>query len=246
MPTVQAVSKSSLERWQDGLKASVKSPRWNAWDCDVQAIISQYNRHLAGQAGYMPLDWKIIKAMLWVETGANNAEWTRKPMQIGVPGDPGLKALLSSHEGGNLILPPAFSSLTSGSARAIPSHNIRAGVGYLLMRMATFEERSVVGPDAAIQEVTIKAGDSLAAIAKTHGTTVELLTRLNPGTGVLQPGRTLRYQKASLQRVIRGWRAFSTQNIANRYNGGGDPFYAKKLDFALSLVRQGRVAQCVR
>ena len=32
-------------------------------------------------------------------------------MQIGVPGDPGLASLLSTKEGGELILPPAWLNL---------------------------------------------------------------------------------------------------------------------------------------
>lgn len=44
--------------------------------------------------------------MTWVETGAENAEWKTKPMQIGVQGDPGLASPLRGDEGGDLIIPP--------------------------------------------------------------------------------------------------------------------------------------------
>ena len=67
---------------------------------------------------------------------------------------------------------------------------------------------------------------------------------LNPGVQVLRPGQTLKYQKVSKQWVIVGWRAISTANVAAYYNGGGDPNYAKKLAFALSVIKMGNVPPC--
>ena len=60
-------------------------------------------------------------------------------MQIGNPGDPGLKALLGNKEGGELIVPLFIPRLTEALAGMTPQSNIRSGVGYLLMRMAKFE-----------------------------------------------------------------------------------------------------------
>lgn len=245
---VQAPPKTGFEKWQDGLAKAVGDARWSTWDCEVQTAVSEYNRHLNGTAGYTPLNWQLIKAMLWVETGADSAEWKTKPIQIGVAGDPGLTSFLSGNEGGDLILPPALKGrLTTGTARAIPAHNIRAGIGYLLMRMANSEYRTVLATDAKVYEVTVKPGDSLDKIAKAQGSTVELLKKLNPSAHVLRPGQVLKYQKASVQRVITGWRQLSTTSIALRYNSmRRDPNYAKKLDFALSLVRNGKAALCAQ
>jgi len=83
-------------------------------------------------------------------------------------------------------------------------------------------------------------------IAKAHGSTVDTLKKLNPTAAVLRPGQVLKYQKASVQRVITSWRHMSTTLIARRYNGGRDPYYAKKLDYALSLIRQGKVVLCAK
>jgi hypothetical protein len=244
---VQAPPKSGFEKWQVDIDQAVGDARWNSWDCEVQMAVSEYNRHLSGVAGYFPLDWQVIKAMLWVETGAKNSEWNSKPMQIGAAGDPGLTSFLSSREGGDLILPPALKGrLTAGSIRTNPGHNIRAGIGYLLMRMANFEYRSGLGSDPKIYELTVKAGDSLDKIAKVQGSTVDTMRKLNPTANVLRPGQVLKYQKASVQQVIASWRHISTTLIAQRYNGGGDPNYAKKLEYALSLVRKGKVALCAR
>jgi hypothetical protein len=244
---VQVLPKTGFELWQDGINKAIGDAKWNAWDCEIQMAVNEYNHHLSGTAGYFPLDWQLIKAMVWVETGANNSEWNTKPMQIGVAGDPGMTSLLSGKEGGDLILPPALKGrLSTGSVRAIPSHNIRAGIGYLLMRMANFEYRSALGADTKVYEITVKPGDSFDKIAKVQGSTVDTLRKLNPTAAVLRPGQVLKYQKASVQRAITSWRQISTALIAQRYNGGGDPNYAKKLDHALSLVRKGKAALCAQ
>ena len=185
--------------------------------------------------------------MLWVESGAANSEWNSKPMRIGVPGDPGLASLLSGNEGGDLILPPAWKKrLTMGSARMFPSRNIRAGIGYLLMKMANFEYRSTLATDLTVYKVTVKPGDSLDKIAKANNCTTEVLKKINSAANILRPGQVLQLQKASIQRVITSWRHISTALIAQRYNGGGDPNYAKKLDFALKLVRTGKAVLCAQ
>jgi hypothetical protein len=243
----QAPAKTGFEKWQSGINSAVDNPKWAVWDCEIQMAVNEYNRHLSGTAGYVPLDWKLIKAMAWVETGADNSEWSLKPMQIGVSGDPGLASFLSGKEGGDAVLPLAWKGrLTTGSVRTIPAHNIRAGIGYLLMRMANFGDRTVTDVDVQIHEVKVKPGDSLDKIARAHGTTVEALRQLNPNAGVLQPGQVLKYRKAAVQRVIVGWRHISTALIAQRYNGGGDPNYAKKLAYALALVRKGKAALCTQ
>lgn len=244
---VQAPPKTGFDKWQEGIDKAVGDARWNSWDCEIQRAVNEYNRHLSGTASYTPLDWQLIKAMVWVETGANSPEWNAKPMQIGVAGDPGMTSLLSGNEGGDLILPPDWKGkLTPGSVRTIAAHNIRAGIGYLLMRMANFEYRSALGADTKVYEITVKPGDCLDKIAKAQGSTVDTLKKLNPTAAVLRPGQVLKYQKASVQRVIASWRHISTTLIAQRYNGGGDPNYAKKLDYALSLVRKGKAALCAQ
>lgn len=243
---IPSQAKTGFEKWQDGLNTAVANDKWDAYDCEIQMAVNEFNRHLSGTAGYRPLDWQLIKAMLWTETGAESAEWKIKPMQIGVPGDPGLTSFLSGKEGGDLILPPNWEGrLTVGSVRAIPAHNIRAGIGYLLMRMANFEHKSVLASDTKFYEIKVSAGDNLEKIAKAQSSTPEILKKLNPTVDMLRPGQVLKFQKASIQRVITSWRHLSTSLIAQRYNGGGDPNYAKKLDYALSLVRKGRAAVCI-
>jgi len=244
--TIPSGTRTPFEKWQDGISSAIGNPKWSLYDCEIKIAVSEFNQHLANTAGYRQLDWQLIKAMLWTETGASSADWKIRPMQIGVPGDPGLASLLSGKEGGELILPPSWKGrLTAATARSIPSHNIRAGTGYLLMRMASFDYKSIPASDtAAIHEMTVRPGDSLAKIAKASGSTTEILRNLNTDTMRLHPGQTLKYQQGSVQRFITGWRPLTTAMISQRYNGGGDANYAKKLDYALSLIRKGKEALC--
>ena len=203
-----AMQKTGFQKWQDGISMAARDAKWDSWDCEIRSAVNEFNRHLSDTQGYAQLYWRLIKAMVWTESGAEHRQWTRKPMQIGVSGDPGLAALLSGDEGGDLILPPTWKKrLTSGSAKTIPAHNIRAGIGYLLMRLANFEYRRV---DA----------------------------------GEPHQGGNMTRKKVRTQRVIAGWRRISTEVIAKRYNGGGDPNYALKLDFALDVMRGSKEVVC--
>ena len=69
--TVQTPTKTGFEKWQDGINKAVGDVRWDAWDCEIQTAVNEYNRHLSDTAGYFPLDWHFIKTMVWVESGAN-------------------------------------------------------------------------------------------------------------------------------------------------------------------------------
>lgn len=64
------------------------------------------------------------------------------------------------------------------------------------------------------------------------------MKKLNPTSDMLRPGQSLRFQKGSVQRIITGWHQITTAQIARRYNGGRDPRYAEKLDYALGLLRK--------
>jgi len=237
--------KSGFDKWREGLNVAVHTAKWNAYDCEIKSTVREYNRHLRATPGYSELDWHLIKAMVWVETGASHSQWRSNPMQIGVPGDPGLAAFLSGQEGSHLILPSGWRErLTLSGVRSIPVQNIKAGVGYLLMRLAKFEHKSVPSGTSGVKECVVQAGNSFATLAAKYGTTTEILKKLNPGALILRPGQVLKYQPAKVQQVIAGWRAITTESIARRYNGGGDPNYSKKLDYALRLVNKGEDAIC--
>lgn len=240
-----AKPKTDFERWQDYVNTSTQHPdQWNSYDCEIQSAVTEYNRFLMGTAGYLPLDWQIVKAMLWVETGPGAEAWLSKPMQIGNLGDPGLNTLLRGEEGSSLILPPTIRTrLNAALARTVPAWNIRAGIGYLLTRMAKFDVRSVRDADDKVYEVTVKAGDSLDKIAGAQGSTLTEMRALNPNVTMLKPGQVLKYRKAAMRKVIAGWRPVTTQNIAVLYNRG-DAAYTRKLDYVLTLFPKNGAAAC--
>ncbi|WLI88541.1 hypothetical protein Q4S45_17705 [Massilia sp. R2A-15] len=62
-------AKTGYELWQDTIDGAREDSRWNGYDCDIQLIVAQYNRHLLGTAGFIQLDWRLIKAMVWTESG---------------------------------------------------------------------------------------------------------------------------------------------------------------------------------
>ncbi|TKC83056.1 LysM peptidoglycan-binding domain-containing protein [Trinickia terrae] len=193
MKPATSTKKTGFESWQNYVNNAASQPeKWNQYDCEIQTAVHEYNSHLGTVAGYMPLDWHLIKAMTWVETGAGKPEWNSSPIQIGNPGDPGLTALLNGNEGG---------------------------------------------------EVTVKPGDRLEKIARVQGSTSELLRHLNPGTHLLMPGQTLKYRKGAVRKAIVGWKPITTGNIAAYYNVG-DPMYAQKLDYALSVISKQKEITC--
>lgn len=114
--------KSRFGLWQATIDAALIDRRWHAYDCDIQAAVNRFNRHLTGTPNYHLLDWRMIKAMVWTESGGpTNRAWNTRPIQIGNPGDPGLRALFSDQEGGPLILPPELKNqLTLATATATP------------------------------------------------------------------------------------------------------------------------------
>lgn len=231
------LTKSPYEKWQTTVDQARTDARWNEHDKLIIATVQAFNGQLTKSAGYRALDFKLVKAMLWVESGGpGNTAWTQRPMQIGNPGDPGLAALLGGKEGGDLILTAAQKKVLQ-SGTATPVTNILAGTAYLLMRAASYAYQSVPDAnDSKLYDITVKAGDSLDKIARTHGSTVEMLKSLNPGALVMiKPGQVLKLKKASIQQGITGWTAITTDFAARRYNVG-DSKYKQKLDYCLGLM----------
>ncbi|SEA17129.1 LysM domain-containing protein [Variovorax sp. YR216] len=225
------------ESWRRGVDGA--DSRWDEYDLVIKQVVGEYNMHLGRSTPrYFQLDWRLVKAMLWVETGPGVKKWKTRPMQIGeFAADPGLSALFGRQEGGELILPSA-TYVSQSAVRSNPRENIKAGVGYLLMRMANFEFQTVLDQDSHVYEVTVGPGDSLDRIAKAKGTTVEVLKKHNPADHVLRAGQVLKYQKASFKKVVTGWKFIDPVQVAYYYNGGGDPLYRKKLAYAYDAIRK--------
>lgn len=160
-------------------------------------------------------------------------------MQIGNKGDPAFDVLKNSAEGSHLIMGETLLSDIKADNINNPVANVQAGIAYLYTRMAKFDIKSVTNTkDKTVHTHKVIAKDTLDGIGKAKGTTVEVLKKLNPGVSPtsLRIGQVLKYRKAARKMVITGWRAFDTQTISDRYNGGGDPKYKAKLDYIMKEI----------
>ena len=130
----------AFNRWKTALDLSYAADPapWNQHDTDFLNTAADYNAFHALTPDYVPLDWKMVKALSWVETGAGSAEWTTNVMQIGKFDDPGLNQVLNTATG-KLITPTQYKpTLTVNAVQTLPRQNIRAGVGYMLWVFAHF------------------------------------------------------------------------------------------------------------
>ncbi|HEX7391038.1 MAG TPA: LysM domain-containing protein [Acidiphilium sp.] len=182
---------------------------WNAHDRDIQDVVSDYNNYLRTSYGYVSLDWQLIKAMLWTETGphARDDLWNKKPMQSANQGDPGWDDMMRHGDRLDLIVPPNLcGAIASPGFNA--RDNIAAGVGYLLYRAAEFGPKTVIDR-REVKTVTVERGDTLDAIAGRAGTTVEVLKDMNRTTTLypLKIGTKLTYSPAKIVTVITGWKS---------------------------------------
>lgn len=236
--TKPPAAKTGYDKWLDTVSAAASDPAWSEYDDQIKVLVLEFNQRLAKPGLVGPnLDWRLIKAMVWVESGGpTNAAWKTRPLQIGNPGDPGLSALLGHNDGGELIL-TATQRTTIQAGASTPAANLLAGTAYLLMRAAISNFQSVASTtDPRTYEVTVKPGDSLDRIARTNGTTIQMLQSMNPtAAGIIRPGQVLKYRKAAIQRVITGWHLITTTFAAQKYNVG-DPKYKDKLDHCLKLM----------
>ncbi len=224
-------------RWTATIDKAIKDDAWDGYDELVRKEVDSYNLRFGNTLGYKVVDWHILKAVLWVESGGPGTHaWTHRAMQIGNPGDRGYAVLKGRHEGSSVIMTTHLAAEIKTRKIDDPKLNIRAGIAYLFTRMAYFDEKSVLdAQEVADRAYVVIHGDSLQKIAHKVGTTVELLETLNPNTEVLHPKQILKYRRASRKLVITGWRDFTSVNIWHRYNTG-DPNYAAKLNYAMVII----------
>lgn len=225
------------QKWKDTIKDGIKNQDWDAYDSIIKREVDGYAKKFTALKS--KVDWKLIKAMLWTESGGpSNKAWKTRPLQIGNVGDPAYAVLKNAEEGSDLIMSSALAALIKNSSIDKPETNIKAGIAYLYTRMAITNIVSVRDlVDSKVYEYTIVRGDNLSKIAKKVGTTIFELRRLNPSaSGVIMPGKKLKYVKAVMKRSILGWDDFTAENAAKKYNGGGDMDYAAKLNYILNEV----------
>jgi hypothetical protein len=224
------------ENWTKTVDDGITNKAWDEYDELIKTETADYNKRLAGTTRFVLIDWKIFKAMVWAESGGpSNPAWKTRPMQIGHQKDPGYAALKNQEGAAQVVMSAKLKEDIKGDIKK-PVLNIRAGIAYALSRLAEFKDMSVYDPkDATVREYTVVPGDNLYDIAtKKVESTEAAMKELNPTAKVLQPGQKLKCRKASIKRIITGWRAITPSNLYTYYNKG-DLRYAQKLTYVLAL-----------
>jgi LysM domain len=221
-------------KWKSTIDDAIDNSDWDEYDDLIKREVAGYRTRFSGSNA----DWKLFKAVVWTESGGPDSDtWGKRAMQIGNPGDPAYAVLRGGKEGADIILSDTLKrDLQSGNIND-PELNIRAGIGYVYVRLANTRFESVMDTsDTTDHDYTVVSGDSFDAIAKKVGTTIQVLQDMNPTLKVLHAKDTIKYRKASVQRVLKSWRPFTSKTIAQYYNAGGDASYAEKLDYCLSVM----------
>lgn len=247
------VKLSPLEQWKAGRKNAIGNSDWYIYDDYIRKIVSEINQHLSTSKnieGYKPLDWKLIKAIIWTETGATSAAWKTRTMQIGNPGDTGINEVTipARPRKYKLIIPETWNQYLNQKGaliRSNPEYNIRAGIALLMIKMAEREkDRTFYESETELIYEVVKGDVGYNSIAKKIGTTQGVLTLLN-GNKKIHPGDKLKYKKAHIEQYIPGWALFTPKNIQIQYNGDpkratalnpGDGSYADKIKYVYDII----------
>lgn len=65
-------SDEGFRQWKDGIDRA--SSDWDYYDTEIRRVVNEYNMHLRNAPHFNPLDWRLVKAMLWTESGPHRDE----------------------------------------------------------------------------------------------------------------------------------------------------------------------------
>jgi hypothetical protein len=236
-------------------RMSLEDPRWNEYDETIKNEVAFYNQKFSGTPGFVPLDWRYVKAMLWTEVLAGPAgdpeQWQKFPMQIGrYAEDAGYGVVTNEKDDADLIVSAELRNLIK--QERFGKNNVKAGIAYLYYKAiegtSTADPRKVGNRDVIdnpqkILTDTIQKGEpGFEAIAKRLGTTAENIKNNNPqlDSKKLQPGQEIKYQKAYSERYITGWRDWNitikSYNSRKPTATSGDLTYMEKFNRAYQII----------
>jgi hypothetical protein len=243
MPKVNHKPKAIVEPKSQTLILLAKNPfadvRWSEFDSAIKQEVDSYNQRLKRTPGFLELDWRWVKAMVWTEVkaGPDSSAWSSSPMQIGNRGDPGLKVVQNGLDHSDLVVPAEVrTALKSGAAGTL---NIRAGVAYLY-HCAAFPHYKLteIIDNPMIETYQLAAGETPSGVAGRLGTTVDEIMRQSgldaAKASKLRVGAALKYRKAHQAWQITGWLAW--EKAIHEYNGGGDIEYVSKVKRAYAKI----------
>ncbi len=226
----------SFKRWEKSKLTSLRKDRdaWDFYDVHIQITLATYDKHLTNTPGYMPLDWHKVKAMIWIETGADSQWWSTNPMQIGMYAADGGMADILETPNGALILPDEYKrtlNLTNVPHNGIL--NIEAGIGYLLKRLAHF------GPIRVPPSAPFDSTQATSMTGRGPQMASSALTSAGQHRAHRAGSSTNHFLSISnkYRTGIVGWRTFDLHTIQQLYNTSkGDGNYFDKLQFAYDVI----------
>ncbi|MCD9188729.1 MAG: hypothetical protein LUM44_20085 [Pyrinomonadaceae bacterium] len=231
-------------------RMSLEDARWNEYDELIKKEVTYYNNKFAATAGFVPLDWRYVKAMVWTEIQSGPAkeavQWKDFPLQIGrYEADPGYKVISEGLDNSDFITPPELRQELQTKTNVKGKNNIRAGIAYLYTKAIDGKVgwREIVdNPQILSYKIQNTDRKGLDDIAKRLETTSENIIRNTSGmtkTTVLKVGTELKYQKAHLEKFITGW--LDWQTAMRNYNSKtpnkkGDTEYVDKFTRAYQII----------
>ncbi|MFO0587538.1 MAG: hypothetical protein U0441_08365 [Polyangiaceae bacterium] len=227
--------------WTNTIDAGLTDPSARKYDTTVSSFVNEYNARLEKTPDYVLADYKLIRAMMWVESGGpKGSQWNGRVMQIGNNGDPGYDAL-RNHEGAVplVVAPATLKRLAEAKPGDIndPFFNIEVGIAYVWTRLCKTDVGTIVDDATDRTHTVAPKGEIASRLAHSEGTTLQDLQQSNPGVNLnaLKGGSVLHFHKSHNGRRIKSWMAFTAENIARTYNVG-DPAYADKLRYVMSVI----------
>jgi hypothetical protein len=211
------------------MDAAIKNPKSTAYDSLIQTELTAYQARFDNWPSFPALDWKLFKALLFVESGGpSNPAWTARAMQIGNPGDPAYAVLVNGGEGSSAIMSVQLKADIATKPITMPEVNIKAAIAYILTKSAEFGSQQVID-DPTLRKHKVISGENPISISRKEHTTVGNIALNNP-TAVkkIYAGQSLAFQRAHMIPV---WAPITPDFLASAYNGGRDPEYANKLRY---------------
>src|SRR5215510_1231435 len=211
-------------------------PRWSKYDDVIKKEVDYYNDFFKKQfpEGFQPLDWRRVKAMLWVEVEGpdvrNPNDWLTWPLRIGKfrADRPAFDAIKNGGQNTYKYVPAELRDKLKHQSMT-GELNIRAGIAYLYNRAIASWKNGWRINDPTERIYRLKPGETLEKLATDLHTTVGELLQHNGLT--METAKSLRAKrelKYRLAEEIPQWRDWPTASFL--YNSTGDPDYATKVE----------------
>jgi hypothetical protein len=155
-------------RFTQTMDDAVRDPGASQYDVLIQRELLDYSQRL-GTTGLPFINWNLIKAMVLVESGGpKNLAWRGRAMQIGNPNDKGYAALVAGEGASEQVMSDSLKKdLKTGNINT-PELNIRAGIAYLLVRLARVEPEYSNGGKTVVRKIKSWRPVTLENIAHTY------------------------------------------------------------------------------